>query len=216
MLLILIACSQVYLGNVLAGDLPPPPPIFIILREVISLTTSDSEGWEVQPMNHFTLRLRSTTLSRCMFHWTWVHCECVWHPRWHTPHLSPIPLYGYFCLVGWCQLALALWAFEWVSINTQGDVYVHWLAHSPCICSTTSSCPIPICRQVTSSIAEEWVHHPEICSVYYLSMVTVAIPHLWTQLCPCTDVMRRELLRWGYSHILDLSRGWWSKLDLST
>lgn len=28
MLLILITCSQVYLGNVMAGDLPPPPPIF--------------------------------------------------------------------------------------------------------------------------------------------------------------------------------------------
>jgi hypothetical protein len=28
MLLILITCSQVYLGNVVAGDLPPPPPIF--------------------------------------------------------------------------------------------------------------------------------------------------------------------------------------------
>ena len=28
MLLILITCSQVYLGNVLAGNLPPPPPIF--------------------------------------------------------------------------------------------------------------------------------------------------------------------------------------------
>ena len=28
MLLILITHSQVYLGNVVAGDLPPPPPIF--------------------------------------------------------------------------------------------------------------------------------------------------------------------------------------------
>lgn len=26
-MLILIACSQVYLGNILAGNLPPPPPI---------------------------------------------------------------------------------------------------------------------------------------------------------------------------------------------
>jgi len=28
MLLILVACSQVYLGNIMAGNLPPPPPIF--------------------------------------------------------------------------------------------------------------------------------------------------------------------------------------------
>lgn len=26
--LILVACSQVYLGNIMAGNLPPPPPIF--------------------------------------------------------------------------------------------------------------------------------------------------------------------------------------------